>query len=77
VTRQEYIAAFPGYCRECEGWGVLKMLSSHVTFRDCACVAEDNCPRCGASPLDDLRVCSACQWHMDEKERGIPGPNVI
>lgn len=24
MTRQEYLAAYPYYCRKCEGWGVHK-----------------------------------------------------
>jgi hypothetical protein len=77
MTRQEYIAAFPKYCRKCEGWGVHKALSPRATFWDCECVVAETCARCGASPLGDLRACSVCQWHMDEKERGLPGSNVV
>jgi hypothetical protein len=78
VTRQEYITAFPYYCRTCEGWGLHKAVQPNIRFWDCSCVTSDTCPRCGAiDTLSLSRVCSRCKWDMDDKERGLPGSLVI
>jgi hypothetical protein len=78
MTRQEYIAAFPNYCRKCDGWGLHKTFKPNFQFWDCECVVAGICPRCGSkSTLDFARMCSRCQWNMEDQDRGLPGSNVV
>jgi hypothetical protein len=79
MTPQEYGAAFPYYCRKCQGWGVHKGFSPNVHFEECSsCLSKDTCPRCGAiDTLDASRICSRCHWDIDDKTRGLPGSNVV
>ena len=78
ATTEEYIAAYPYYCRKCQGWGLHKAFSPTVRFWDCDCVIADTCPRCGAiDTLDSSRICSRCHWDMADQNRGLPGSNAV
>jgi hypothetical protein len=79
MTRPEYVTAFPAYCRKCEGWGAHKQLQPRVIISDCTCVQEGQCPRCGVTKetFELSRDCAECGWNMDDKERGLPGSNVV
>lgn len=76
-ARDGYAAAWPNYCRACEGWGGKQFRETHgspygseLLFDVCACVEIGKCPRCGGASLvedaialsnDDV-ICSLCLW---------------
>ena len=79
MERTEYLRTYPSFCRKCEGWGILKGFTPQFRISECECLEIRTCPRCGTansigeSPL----VCTHCGWDVDDKQRGLPGSNVI
>jgi len=74
----QYEKAYPNYCRKCQGWGMFKSYSPNVRIWDCeACITKRICPRCGEKALDNMDNCTRCSWSRDDRDRGLPGSNVI
>lgn len=74
----EYIRAFPSYCKQCQGWGIQKSFSPVVRIWECDCLNQRICPRCGAKDvIQDSLACALCGWHVEDKDRGLPGSNVV
>lgn len=81
--RDVWMAAWPNYCRTCEGWGGHQFRESHgspygseLLFDVCACVEIGKCPRCGGASLTEFgddTVCSLCLWSFHE---GMPGTDI-
>jgi ribosomal protein L37E len=79
MTPEQYVVSYPGYCRICEGRGLHKGFKPNIWFKDCDCVQEGRCPRCGiqGAEFERSRECAACGWNMDDKERGLPGSETV
>jgi hypothetical protein len=78
MTPEQYSAAYPGYCRVCKGWGLHKGFKPNVWLKDCDCVQDGRCPRCGrqSDGFELSRQCVKCEWNLDDKERELPGSQV-
>ena len=68
----EYEITYPNYCRMCLGWGMFTRLSQSVYLKNCKCLINGCCPRCGKHSLDILSTCSECKWQRDDNNRGLP-----
>lgn len=56
---------------------MFKQLSPDIFFSDCEeCLAKGRCPRCGENTINDMSVCTECNWHLDDSNRGLPGSDV-
>lgn len=74
MDRASFIAKYPDYHRDCDGWGVFKNLSAPGGyFRECSCLRDKRCPRCN-SDVDQSLHCPGCEWDLADKDRGIDSP---
>lgn len=72
MDRAEYEKTYPKYCRKCKGWGMFH--NRDLRFWDCECISNSLCPRCGKEhAFNEMDTCTACGWHRDDRERGLPG----
>jgi len=70
LSARAYLVAYPGFCRQCNGWGLLS------SFKGCKCVQRGLCPRCGENEpalLDPPYLCRNCGWDPGDDHRGLPG----
>jgi len=80
MTRDEWKAKWPNYCRDCDGWGGSTFYESHGLpgpaerlIEPCECVMAETdgpqkCPRCGELSLDNdgSGPCNNCTWDYDD-----------
>ena len=77
MDRAEYEMAYPGFCKDCKGWGLIMGFSPDYHFSDCGCVKTRTCPRCGELALDKMYKCEKCEWDICDENRGLPGGVLI
>ncbi|KGD37427.1 hypothetical protein DP44_1600 [Burkholderia pseudomallei] len=78
MNQTEFEKTYLGYCRECNGWGVIKSINPNTRFEECECIKEGRCPRCSQEGLGTYDICCAnCGWQRDSADRGLPGSLIV
>ena len=76
ARRAAWVARWPSYCRECDGWGGRYCSGGWEeppSVDPCeVCACRDRCGRCGEEGLiEGEGPCSECGWSYDD---GLPSP---
>lgn len=74
MDRGEYEERYQNYCRSCKGWGIHIGIRPDINIKDCECMKQGRCPRCGSEKaLNNMYKCGVCGWDVCDDERGLPG----